>query len=776
MFSSFSFKRPAVKYHGLKNQGATCYLNSVLQVLFMTKGFREAVRRFSENGDVSFDTHLSILFSDLEDSETSTEVITENLGISSGSIQGDAAECFEKIMNNIKCEKATEMFKIWLAHKNICCQCQTETSSDEQFWHLPLELEGESYYPFKVVDGLKAFFRESRVTGMDQLYCENCGSKSDSHDKFEMKTHPEFVTLLLKRFKFDNWMNRYMKNDRKVDFPDKITIQSQKYELYAFVEHSGYLKAGHYTVTIKSEEDGKWYYFNDTTVTLLDYQPLQVDPSYSSRGAYLLFYRKEKKASSGDEASPPAACKPGTRGVADPSGIEEKEEEDVRKLTEREGKRATADEESGEKQKKILAKEKAASEEKDRITAAVEQRDERKKQTGVEEEATNVKAADDRQIAGGHKRGDKLQTIYDLSRSSVGKTTSETSDTRHEKENGEVQKNKQPNEESPQSKSSFCQDVEGQDTAAFNNESHDDGTAKDETSGQDRDKRERGEETIGRGDDENQIPKQTDGRIHRSEFQLSLKCSSSNNHPLNKSEEREEIMRDDGQAQTRKDSRRYRGQSVDVPNGMQTEPEEDIKEGMRDSSVKRQDREGEQMRENMQNEHRKWRTIADKYDSKPLEVESLSQDLGRLELNDSPPTQNPQRGIIDTQPSPSTSYPCTGYFYRQSPHEVPNLWCGNCNSVVMVMPTDRHSLTQTFIPPNYPGFYYGMPPVTGNICPSYLHPASVQTTHPMYPPFTISNRMAEQPGTRAEAAHSARYSPDRREMYKVLYYNPKQQY
>ncbi len=34
-------------YSGLVNQGATCYLNAVLQTLFMTKKFREAIMKYA---------------------------------------------------------------------------------------------------------------------------------------------------------------------------------------------------------------------------------------------------------------------------------------------------------------------------------------------------------------------------------------------------------------------------------------------------------------------------------------------------------------------------------------------------------------------------------------------------------------------------------------------------------------------------------------------------------------------------------------------------------
>lgn len=52
-------------YYGLSSPGLTCYLNSVLQVLFMTKDFCEAVERCCKKEASLLDQHLCQLFADL---------------------------------------------------------------------------------------------------------------------------------------------------------------------------------------------------------------------------------------------------------------------------------------------------------------------------------------------------------------------------------------------------------------------------------------------------------------------------------------------------------------------------------------------------------------------------------------------------------------------------------------------------------------------------------------------------------------------------------------
>ena len=59
---------------------------------------------------------------------------------------------------------------------------------------------------------------------------------------------------------------------------------SKTYNLYAVVEHSGGVGAGHYVAVVKHEADGNWYCFDDERVF-----PIQPE-NVVSRNAYLLFY------------------------------------------------------------------------------------------------------------------------------------------------------------------------------------------------------------------------------------------------------------------------------------------------------------------------------------------------------------------------------------------------------------------------------------------------------------------------------------------------------
>ncbi|XP_076737858.1 uncharacterized protein LOC106675147 isoform X4 [Maylandia zebra] len=269
----------------------------------MTKDFRQAVMRHTNENSQFIDQHLKALFEDLQNHTAKTDAIIKTLGIDNVYEQHDAAEYFEKILT-LTSPQASQIFHGMLAKKTTCCKCLTETDIDIPFWHLPLALVDSCTHTkgsegYRVVDGIDEFFRMTELSGENQMYCDQCDDKVDATTKDGMKHHPDVLPLLLKRFEFSYHDMSYVKISCAVEVPYTLQIpDSQTYELYAVVDHVGDLRSGLYSARIKIEEEhgDRWYNFDDAGVTELDYEPFQVDNTEKSESAYLLFYRKKKNA------------------------------------------------------------------------------------------------------------------------------------------------------------------------------------------------------------------------------------------------------------------------------------------------------------------------------------------------------------------------------------------------------------------------------------------------------------------------------------------------
>lgn len=85
------------------------------------------------------------------------------------------------------------------------------------------------------------------------------------------------------------------------------------YELFVVSVHSGSSMGGHYYVYIKSFENGLWYKYDDSRVTIMNYDVIETafgehyPKNNSGSSAYLLMYQKvsEKSGESYPTPQPP---------------------------------------------------------------------------------------------------------------------------------------------------------------------------------------------------------------------------------------------------------------------------------------------------------------------------------------------------------------------------------------------------------------------------------------------------------------------------------------
>ncbi|KAJ4158310.1 uncharacterized protein LMH87_008842 [Akanthomyces muscarius] len=143
---------------------------------------------------------------------------------------------------------------------------------------------------------LDEFERAEILSEHDMWYCPRCKEHRRASKKFDLWKTPDYLVAHLKRFSSSGW--RRDKLDVLVDFPieeldltarviEKEDGKSEVYDLIAVDDHYGGLGGGHYTAYAKNFVDGKWYNYNDSSVSLVS------DPqSVITSAAYLLFYKR----------------------------------------------------------------------------------------------------------------------------------------------------------------------------------------------------------------------------------------------------------------------------------------------------------------------------------------------------------------------------------------------------------------------------------------------------------------------------------------------------
>uniref|UniRef100_A0A672T582 Ubiquitin carboxyl-terminal hydrolase 24 n=1 Tax=Sinocyclocheilus grahami TaxID=75366 RepID=A0A672T582_SINGR len=338
---------------GLKNGGATCYMNAVFQQLYMQPGLPEAVLSIEddiENPEESVFCQVQSLFGHLMESKLQY-YIPENfwkifkmwnkeLYVRE---QQDAYEFFTSLVDqldeHLKKIGREQIFKNTFqgifSDQKICKDCPHRYEREETF--MALNLGVTSCQSLEI--SLDQFVRGEVLDGSNAYYCEKCKEKRTTVKRTCIKSLPSVLVIHLMRFGFDWESGRSIKYDEQIRFPwvlnmepytvsgmarqdssadhgengrggeagsggsprKKVTI-SENYELVGVVVHNG-----------KRDSRGRWYKFNDNVVEDFDmndetleyecfggeYRPKVYDqsnpyPDVRRRywNAYMLFYQR----------------------------------------------------------------------------------------------------------------------------------------------------------------------------------------------------------------------------------------------------------------------------------------------------------------------------------------------------------------------------------------------------------------------------------------------------------------------------------------------------
>lgn len=283
-------------YVGLKNQGATCYMNSLLQTLYHIPYFRKAVYHMptteNDNPSGSIPLALQSLFYKLQYSDTSvaTKELTKSFGWDTydSFMQHDVQE-----LNRVLCEKLEDKMKGTVVEGTIqqlfeghhmnyieCINVDYKSTRKESFYDLQLDVKGCK----DVYASFDKYVEVERLEGDNKYHAEHNGLQ-DAKKGVLFIDFPPVLQLQLKRFEYDFIRDTMVKINDRYEFPLQLDLDREDgkylspdadrsirnlYTLHSVLVHSGGVHGGHYYAYIRPTLSDQWLKFDDERVTKED--------------------------------------------------------------------------------------------------------------------------------------------------------------------------------------------------------------------------------------------------------------------------------------------------------------------------------------------------------------------------------------------------------------------------------------------------------------------------------------------------------------------------
>lgn len=284
--------RSSSNFVGLFNQGGTCYMNSSLQILFMTQEFRNILYSLPlcqenlstpssfipQNQKYNILLSLQTLFAELNNlnvNAVKTNKLTEafNWNSGEGSDQQDSQEFIRLLLFDVLerilfgtqyTDIVNSLYKIGYVSKMKCSNCSATKSKFESEFVLPLQVFGIQ----SLGESLSSMFGLEEV--IEGYKCENCNQTVNLIKSNKINSLPKYINIGLNRFTYDFETGERIKITSKFEFPLEIDmknycdIEGKKdddfiYELYGIIIHSGTPYSGHYFSYIRDmTNQGNW--------------------------------------------------------------------------------------------------------------------------------------------------------------------------------------------------------------------------------------------------------------------------------------------------------------------------------------------------------------------------------------------------------------------------------------------------------------------------------------------------------------------------------------